>query len=43
MENPLLAYSDTEGPTKGFKYPLSDRAKAELEEEEKEEDRKSVV
>ena len=36
MENPLLAYSDDEGPIKGYKYPLSDEAKAELEEEEKE-------
>jgi len=34
MENPLLAYSDDEGPVKGYKYPLSDDAKAELEEEE---------
>ena len=37
MENPLLAYGDTEGPIKGFRHPLSDEAKAELEEEEKEE------
>jgi len=38
MANSLLAYSDTEGPVKGYKYPLSDDAKAEIEKEEEEEE-----
>ena len=38
MANSLLAYSDDEGPVKGYRYPLSDEAKAEIEKEKEEEE-----
>ena len=38
MENRLLAYGDTEGPTKGYKHPLSDEAKSLLAQEKEEEE-----
>jgi len=38
MANPLLALTDSEGPIRGYKYPLSDEAKAQIEEEEEEEE-----
>ena len=38
MANPLLALTDSEGPVRGYKYPLSDEAKAQIEEEEEEEE-----
>ena len=39
MANSLLAYNEeTEGPIKGYKYPLSDKAKEEIKKQEEEEE-----
>ncbi len=39
MGNSLLAYNEeTEGPIKGYKYPLSDKAKEEIKKQEEEEE-----
>ena len=39
MSNSLLAYNEeTEGPIKGYKYPLSDKAKEEIKKQEEEEE-----
>jgi len=38
MANPLLALTDSEGPVRGYKYPLSDDARTQIEEEEEDEE-----
>ena len=37
MANPLLALTDSEGPVRGYRYPLSDEARVQIKEEEEKE------